>query len=113
MQCKQCDTDVESMGTKPKLFCSDACRKRYKRTQQTDTVTNGHPHRPAIPGDPDYSGVCKFIDGEWVVKPDVVDISSLSDVELQLRLKSYRGASWVGSPEHKEVIKRKLQEVAC
>lgn len=33
MKCKQCDIEIESKGTKPKLFCSDACRKKWKRTQ--------------------------------------------------------------------------------
>lgn len=44
MKCKcGCDKEVVSKGTKPKLFYSDACRKKYKRTlnkkrtEQTDT----------------------------------------------------------------------------
>ncbi len=31
-KCKQCGIKVSSVGTKPKLFCSDACRKRFTRT---------------------------------------------------------------------------------
>ena len=44
MQCKQCNKPLEaSRGTKPRQFCSDACRKLYKRTldnkrtEQTDS----------------------------------------------------------------------------
>jgi len=47
-----CGVDVASEGTKPKLYCSDRCRKAYKRraeqtdiqskrTQQTDKVKGG------------------------------------------------------------------------
>lgn len=50
MECKQCNKVIESLGTKPKLFCSGACRKKWarlaakrmeqtdKRTEQTDTI---------------------------------------------------------------------------
>lgn len=51
MKCIQCDNQIEQIGTKPKLYCSDACRKAYKRAngqmetdkQQTDTpkLANG------------------------------------------------------------------------
>ena len=43
MKCKcGCGKEVpEAVGKKPRLFYSDACRKRYKRTQETDTATNG------------------------------------------------------------------------
>lgn len=33
MKCLNCETDVVSKGTKPAKYCSDACRKAYKRTQ--------------------------------------------------------------------------------
>ncbi len=66
---------------------------------------------PPIPGDDGYVGVCKKINGEWVVKPDPpAPVASLSDVDLQLRLKSYEGASWVNSPEYKEVLKRRAAQ---
>ncbi len=69
--------------------------------------------RPPIPGDDGYVGVCKCIDGEWVVKPDPpAPVASLSDIDLQLRIKSYPGASWVNSPEHKEVLKRRAAQAA-
>ena len=37
-------------------------------------------------------------------------VPTLSDVDLLLRLKSYEGASWVNSPEHKEVLKRRAAQ---
>ncbi len=62
----------------------------------------------ALPGDPNYWGVCKQVDGQWVVKPDPpVPVADMTDAELQIRLKSYQGASWINSPEHKEVARRR------
>ena len=37
-KCVNCGKPVESTGTKPKLYCSDACRMKYKRTLQTNTA---------------------------------------------------------------------------
>ena len=44
-RCKNCRIDVESAGTKPKMFCSDACRMKWKRTnppasKRTNDQTN-------------------------------------------------------------------------
>ena len=51
-KCKNCSKVIESKGTKPKQFCSDACRKKWNRTQlqeqaskrtlQADELANGH-----------------------------------------------------------------------
>lgn len=60
----------------------------------------------ALPGDSDYVGVCKEVDGVCVVKPDPVDITTLTAIELQIRMKRYRGLDWPNSPEHKEVMHR-------
>ena len=44
MICIQCKTEIEpSKGTKPRLYCSDACRKAHKRAngqidKQTDII---------------------------------------------------------------------------
>ena len=66
---------------------------------------------PPIPGDDGYKGVCKQVDGVWVVKPDPpLPPADLTDAELQIRLKSYEGASWVDSPEHKEVLERRAAQ---
>ncbi len=78
MECKcGCENEVVSSGTKPRLFYSDACRKRYNRTnfqEQTDrraesqadeskrTEQSGQESAVAsvaIPGDEDYDGVCR------------------------------------------------------
>ena len=51
-KCMYCSELIESKGTKPKRYCSDRCRKAYKRrseqtdsqskrTQQTDKVKGG------------------------------------------------------------------------
>ena len=34
-ECKQCGTEIESTGNRERLFCSDACRMKSKRTEQT------------------------------------------------------------------------------
>lgn len=39
IKCKLCAKPIESKGTKPRLYCSDACRKAYKRVNgQTDII---------------------------------------------------------------------------
>ncbi|KKK69371.1 hypothetical protein LCGC14_2934710 [marine sediment metagenome] len=84
---------------------TNADKMVIERGQRTRTVP--------IPGDDDYVGVCECIAGEWVVVPDPpAPVSTLSDVDLQLKLKSYRGASWVGSPEHKDVLRRRQEAAA-
>lgn len=229
MKCMNCSKDIVSKGTKPKKYCSDACRMQYKRTVQTNTganeqqtnidVPDGHkveqiqlnkrntvtsqnktsdvasgstnsdegeqncqsgyskedkllaaifppevevdpnedlsclsgpanlkdyhsPHgrryvprqfpddmnwgdpmtvselaaaglkynRVTIPGDWDYKGVCEQVDGEWQVIEQTPDISKLSDEQLQRELRYMPGTSWVGSPEYKEVMRRRKQE---
>ena len=51
MECKQCKKELEQATTKPKLFCSDRCRKAYNRglltpektdkvSEITDTITD-------------------------------------------------------------------------
>ena len=127
MDCKQCGTVLEG---RQREFCSDKCRKRASRSKpdsqdapqstNADTMVVEHGQnevgqqtrtRPPIPGDDGYVGVCKQVDGQWVVKPDPsAPVSSLSDVDLQLKLKSYQGASWVNSPEHKEVLRRRAAQ---
>ncbi len=51
------------------------------------------------------------IPGDWDYRPEPVKaIEDLTDAELQIRLKSYEGASWVNSPEHKEVLRRRAAQ---
>ena len=50
---------------------------------------------------PDGSRYLIDATGNTHTRPDPpAPVSSLSDIDLQLRLKSYEGASWVNSPEH-------------
>ena len=71
-------------------------------------------NRVTLPGDWDYVGVCyQDADGTWKVGKDTRTLDQLSDVDLQLKLKSYEGASWMNSPEHKEVLRRKQAAGAC
>lgn len=43
-------------------------------------------------------------------RPKPVQVKQLTDEELQAWLKSYQGASWVNSPEHKEVPRRRAAQ---
>lgn len=46
MKClNECGKEAISKGTKPAKYCSDACRKRYKRTQDKKRT-----EQPDIPG---------------------------------------------------------------
>lgn len=123
MKCKCGNT----LTGRQREFCSDKCRKRTSRTEpgfhdapqstnadkmvveRGQTEPGQRTRTVPIPGDPGYVGVCEEVDGVWRVKPDIqpAPVASLSDLDLQLRLKSYEGASWVGSPEHKEVLSRR------
>jgi len=40
MKCLNCGKEIVSQGTKPKKYCSDACRMAYKRTKQTNSLAN-------------------------------------------------------------------------
>lgn len=86
-KCKQCSKEVHTIGTKPRVFCSDRCRKAWSRQEQTDRITNGQSKRTGIdsmikpkpeltaqgnirvskPGDTDYVPMCEttkaFIEG--------------------------------------------------
>ncbi len=40
-ECKNCGKEVHTIGTKPRMFCSDRCRKAFSRQEQTDRIANG------------------------------------------------------------------------
>lgn len=110
MKCKQCDREVSGKSQ----YCSESCKTVYNRNkrngkpEQSQTGTQPEHNPLALPGEPGYVGVCKLINGEWVVQPDPpVPVEDLSDIDLQLRLRSYPGSSWTTSPEYKEVLRRK------
>lgn len=76
-----------------------------KQLDEPAPVVNKHPHRPAIPGDSDYTGCCKVVDGVWQVDNTKPDIKDMSDAELIRRLHYIK--DWKQSPEHKEVLRRR------
>lgn len=83
-------------------------QKRYRDSKRnapvTETVTRVtvEPERNAQPLQPNS-------DIENRTRPPTPSgtVFDLSDIDLQLRLKSYQGVSWVNSPEHKEVLRRR------
>jgi len=71
----------------------------------TRTRTEGC--RVAIPGDEDYSGICKQIDGRWIAdKTDPPAVKDLPRAELYQAIRSYPHDQWINSPEHKELLRR-------
>lgn len=76
-------------------------RERKRNTEQGGGVTAVTPEQPTgvTPG--------LTVAGLVKIRDRLLDLTALSDVELQIRLKSYQGASWVNSPEHKEVQRRR------
>ncbi len=68
------------------------------------------PNPLAIPGDPDYIGCCKQVDGEWQVDNTSPDAKSMNDDELIRRLHYIK--DWQRSPEHKEVMRRRATQAA-
>ncbi len=130
MECKA-DGCTHALTGRQREFCSDKCRKRASRTQAThedgSRATNADKTavepgqtergqqsrtRPPIPGDPDYFGVCKLIDGEWMVDNTKPNVQDMSDDELIRRLHFIK--DWKRSPEHKEVLRRKqVVQEAC
>ncbi len=41
-------------------------------------------------------------------RPEQRQVRDLTDADLQLRMNSYYGNDWVNSPEHKEVLRRRV-----
>ena len=113
MKCKWKDCLHLARAKSP--FCSGTCKKRYQRASGTDVPVEvgqeqvGQPSgtRPYMADvfDPLIKRTLQLLEEE-------APAAALSDIDLQLRLKSYPGASWVGSPEHREVLSRRRQEVA-
>lgn len=87
-------------------------RKRDTSTPENVTDVTKLPERDmartrtvAIPGDADYVGCCKEVDGEWQVDNTKPAISTMSMAELIRRLHYIK--DWQQSPEHKEVMRRR------
>lgn len=59
-----------------------------------------------IPGDADYVGCCRQVDGVWTVDNSKPDIKGMITAELVRRLHYIH--DWQQSPEHKEVMSRRV-----
>lgn len=81
-------------------------QKRYRdKKRNAQATADGARNALAVPGDPDYVGCCKVVDGEWQVDNTKPIILSVPDNELIRRLHYIKG--WKYSPEHKEVMRRR------
>lgn len=112
MACKQCNTELECVeGKQAKVFCSDACRKKYARQPRTkptpDTPEQPTPDMDLLkPGDDGYVGCCyEDADGVWKVRPPE-DIPLADMTRRQLKAAQDRCQDWVNSPPHKELLRR-------
>ena len=127
MKCKACETVLTG---RQREFCSDKCRKRASRTGPGPEDGSGSTNADRVavePGQSERGQTSRTASGvefkpECVtcddLAPDeksraccVVDecpiTQAMTDLDLQLKLKSYPGASWVNSPEHCEVLARR------
>ena len=139
--CKQCHEPVEGK----KRYCNDACRMAYKRAQPEqetgDQPEQTKPEQPnpnslALPGDPDYVGVCEEVDGKWQVKDNPSDdtptpipdwrsvkaklpggvsqptgtpttkTQGMKGSELHTAVSGYTGLDWLASNEYAEICYR-------
>lgn len=123
MDCKQCNN---ALTGRQREFCSDKCRMQHNRGSKANEDCSGstkanapvaeHPleseqSKPEqrtrtvpIPGDADYVGCCKQVDGVWQVDNTKPPVQGMSDDELVLRLHFID--DWRQSPEHAEVMRR-------
>ena len=87
----------------PKVTAEDA-----PQSTNGGGVVVEHPPRSRlvpIPGDSDYVGCCKLVDGEWTVDNSKPDVKAMSTDELIRRLHYIK--DWQRSPEHLEVMRRR------
>lgn len=99
MQCKQCNEALEpSQGKKPRVFCSDKCRKAYKRTQdkkrteQTDKVETDTNKRTGITGSVESRSQATGEAGE----PKKAEKLKLSAIEAEEYMSD--NADWMDAP---------------
>ncbi len=88
---------------------SAAERQRDSRQRKRDSVTPKNVTLVTKPEhiEPDAPATTRVM---FLPKPN--PLAAVSDIDLQLKLKCYQGASWVGSPEHREVVRRRKVAVA-
>ncbi len=84
-------------------------QKRYRdRKRNAQAMAGPARNAQAIPGDPDYVGCCKQVDGKWVVDNTKPPVKDMSDDELVRRLHYIK--DWQRSPEHEEVLRRRGEQ---
>ncbi len=111
----QCGTELSG---RQQLFCSDKCRKKYKRN--ADKVSDLPGQAELMAGVP--SGLQTATEAECLGRIDQPDLSLLPDSvthptgrrteetneipipQLARRVSHYRDTDWIGSPEYAEVI---------
>ena len=116
--CEQCSRPYEAKRATSK-YCSAKCRKlAFHGTVSVPdpdqvsvpcvSVPLSVPRNPlAVPGDPDYRGVCIEVDGQWVVRAD----PEPNDIEHIL--KSSDLGSWRGSRPYYLDQDTKLSHLSC
>ena len=113
-QCVQCNKEIVSKGTKPKLYCSDACRMKYKLTWQTNKRTQPekvHDFGEEIDFDKtrfkttlqDGPGSLK---SDKVIPEQPVSLKDLTARQLYQKINHYPHDTWKHSPEFKELQRR-------
>lgn len=102
MKCKECNVEYEAKRSTSK-YCSAKCRKLA--FQNNDLEVSVPSQRLSIPGDTDYVGCCKEVDGDWVVDNTKPPIKDMDDDELLRRL--YFIYDWKHSEEHGEILRRR------
>ena len=108
-KCKNCGKEIESLGTKPKLYCSDACRKRSKRTEQTDKTANGQEQTDKTANGQEQTDkpmTATEVNSHRAVNAADVTLSQLIVQELYQRINRYKHDTWKQSPEYKELMSR-------
>ena len=90
--------------------CSSKCRKILSRSVTkgvTDASVTSSVTVIGKPGDTDYNGCMIEVDGVWQQKPKHdIPLADYSREMLDIGLQSYRGDTWINSPEHKELMQR-------
>lgn len=96
------------------------CRQRKRDTENVTSVTKTverdmpviepRTRLVPIPGDADYVGCCKQVEGQWQVDNTKPSVKGMSGDELVRRLHYIH--DWKQSPEYQEVMRRRRQEAA-
>lgn len=95
--CKFCGIEVVSTGDRPRIFCSDRCRKASKRTEQADKI---------LQTDIPVIVTNEHIDETLKAPLKVDDVTKLSKDELYMAIDSYPHDTWKDSKEYAELTRR-------